>query len=162
MIGSEPERLERSGSPCLTRLSRYGEAMSETDDSIPESERPTLKFPVGEDLLPGELPAEIEEDVATNPGPLEFETLETNTGPAPEEELENLVIEASTNPGPDFLEKVASTNPGPPQLELEEIPLPRPSSEPLRINPGPPQVEFDTSPAPPPPSPKTNPGPPTK
>jgi len=116
--------------------------MSEADESIPESERPTLKFPVGEDLLPGQGAKEVE-DVSTNPGP----ELEKRV-PEP---LEPGVRTATSNPGPirEALEKEVGVylNPGPVDRDVIE-PLPKP--EPVVI-PDPPQA-GDT--------PKTNPGPP--
>jgi hypothetical protein len=127
--------------------------MSEADESLPKSERPTLKFPVGDELLPGDTP-KIVEDILINPGP-------------PQKEPEELEIRATSNPGPapEDLEKEVGTyvNTGPVQShDVEPIDSPKinpgpPRERPPRVNTGPPVIPPTANPGPPP---KTNPGPP--
>ncbi len=122
--------------------------MSKPDDSVPESERPTLKFPVGEDLLPGEAaPQEGKPGEVIGPPP---PPPTSNPGPDPSPEVEEMIY---SNPGPPAEDLIP--------LEAAPDPISLLETEPLRINPGPPGLDPDlTAPAPSSPTPTAPPPPP--
>jgi len=123
--------------------------MSEPDESIPESERPTLKFPVGEELLPMDDPAS---PVDAGPDPDPIGAVTSNPGP---EILPAPPVQIYTNPGPPKWDEIKDLDDE--DDEASSLPPPPPSPPP-RINPGP--VDLRPPKINPGPPPRTNPGPP--